>query len=478
MALRKAIAWSVGGQTLSYLILFLASVVVARLLTPRDMGIFAATMALVGILNTLAAFGVATYVIRAKDFKQSTLDSAFTINAMLSCAVALAILLASFLAGRYFNSPDVARALVPLSISAVISIFEFRPVTVLQREMQFKQVAVIQTAKALISNTITITLAILGYSYMSLPYGNVAFALSGVVAANLLVRQHISVRLSMAEARAITSFGLQMMSITGIGMVVRRASDLILGNMMGLVTLGLYSRASSIATLIIDNAYTAVTRVLFVRLSEEHRTKGTVRDVFIASFEILTALLWPVQLGLAVLAGPAIYYLYGARWVGASLPLSILMIAQCVSLSLAMNWELFVLKGETARQTKMEFTIACVGMAFFVIGCMFNIVAAAGARLAEAFFGFTLYHRHMVRLSEARHGQVPKILARNAVLALVAVVPSFVLMLVERWSYQTPLYWIAAAVMTGILCWYLLLQKMTHPLGAEINQALGLRIRK
>jgi O-antigen/teichoic acid export membrane protein len=462
----------------SYLILFGGSVVVARLLTPHDMGVFAVAMATVGILNTLAGFNVGTYVIRAKDFRQSVLDTAFTVNGMLSCAVALAIFLAGIFAGSYFGSPDVARALMPLSLSAAIGIFEFRPAVMLQREMQFKTVALIQTTKAIISNCLTVALAILGHSYMSLPYGNVASALVGVVLTNLLVREHVSIRVSLSEARAITSFGLRMMSIGGMGAIVRRASDLLLGNMLGLATLGLYSRASSISSLIFDNAYSSVARVLFVRLSEEFRLKGSIRDLFISSFEVLTALLWPLQLGLAVLAGPAIYYLYGPRWIGASLPLSVLMIAQCVILGFVMNWELFVLKDETARQTRFEFIIASVGLIFFAIGCLFNIVAAAGARIAEAIFGFAVYYRHMIRLSEARRGQIPKIILRNAGLAIVAVAPSFLLMLLEGWSYKTPLYLIASAVLVGVAVWFVLLQKMAHPLAIEIRRATGLRIHK
>jgi O-antigen/teichoic acid export membrane protein len=434
------------------------------------MGIFAVTMAIVGILNTLAGFGVSNYVIRAKELPASTLDSAFTINAALSCAVASAILLASIFARSYFNSPDVAQALLPLSVSAVISIFEFRPATMLQREMRFRMVALIQTLRGFIGSGLTLVLAVLGHGYMSLPYGNVASALVGAAVTNMLVREHFGIRMSLSEARAITTFGIRMMSIGGAGVIVRRASEILLGNLLGLAMLGLYSRASSISTLIFDNAYSAVARVLFVRFSAEMHSKGTMRDLFIASFEVLTALLWPIQLGLAVLSGPAIYYLYGVRWVEASMPLSILMITQCVSVAFAMNWDLFVLKDETARQAKIEFVIAAVGLSFFSIGCLFNIVAVASARFAEALFGFSIYYPHMLRLSDVTKGQIPKVVLRNALLSAVAVAPSLILMVVEHWSYKTPLLTIIAAVVVGVVLWLLLLIRMSHPLALEMRK--------
>src|ERR1700761_6875298 len=91
MEFRKAVAWSVLGQIVSYLILFGSSVIVARLLSPREMGVFAVAMSTIGILNVLVAFDVGTYVVREKELRPSTVDSAFTINAVLSAVVALTI---------------------------------------------------------------------------------------------------------------------------------------------------------------------------------------------------------------------------------------------------------------------------------------------------------------------------------------------------------------------------------------------------
>jgi O-antigen/teichoic acid export membrane protein len=476
MAVRTAIAWSVGGQAAAYLILFVGSVLVARLLTPHDMGVFAVGIATVGILNTFAGFNVGTYVIRAPELHRSLLDTAFTVNALLSCAVALAIYFMSAVERRYLSNPDIADVLIPLAFSAVAGIFEFRPAVMLQRELRFKTTALIQVARAILSNGITVGLALHGFGFMSLPYGNVAGALMGAIACNALVPEHTSLRVSLSHGRAMASFGIQMMSIGGIGMLAKRCSEILLGHTLGLSALGLYSRASSIAALVFDNTYSAVTRVLFVRLSEEARSSGSVRDIFLRSFDMITALLWPIQLGVAILAGPAIYYLYGARWVAAALPLSILMVAQCVTLCFGMNWELFVIKGETGRQTRFEFIIAAAGMIIFAIGCLFNLVATASARFLEAALGFAIYHPHMSRLSQARPGEISRILIKNLSLALVAILPSFVLMIEEGWSNDVPIVFLLGAIGSGIGAWLWLLARTSHPLFDEIRKAANWRL--
>jgi O-antigen/teichoic acid export membrane protein len=473
MAFRNAIAWSVFGQAFCYLILFAGSVVVARLLTPHEMGVFAIAMATIGILNTLLGFNVGAYVVREHNLQASTLETAFTINAILATLSGAVILVFSIIERRLLGNADVSKVLLPLSFVPVIGIFDFLPSQMLRREMNFKTIAMLDTGKSLITTSIVVTLAFAGFSYMSLAYGNLVAAIIGAIATNLVAGKHRRFRFSLRHGRAITIFGLRMMSIGGVSNIAQRLSDIVLGQMLGLSALGLYSRASSISSLIFDNIYGAVTRVVFVRLSEEARMKRPVRDIFLLSFDVITAALWPLQLGLAVLSGPAIFYLYGERWLGAALPLSVLMVAQCVVLCFGMSWELFVVKDETARQTRLEVIRAIVGTIFFMIGCLFNLTAAAVGRIAEALAGLVLYRSHVQRLSEAAPGQISRIVMNNACLTIGAVLPSFVLMLSTGWSHTTSPAMLVGAIFSGMLIWIAVLARQRHPLYTELQNLIA-----
>ena len=54
---------------------------------------------------------------------------------------------------------------------------------------------------------------------------------------------------------------------------------------------------------------------------------------------MITALMWPALIGLAILSGPVVLLLYGAKWLPAALPLSALLVAQFIGVSFGMNWE-------------------------------------------------------------------------------------------------------------------------------------------
>lgn len=469
MTFQKALAWSVYGQIISYVVFFGGSVLIARLLTPHEMGVFAIAMATIGVLNTLVAFDIGTYVVRATELHPSTMDSAFTVNGLLSCSISAAIYAFSVVEGAYLDSPDVAQVLSVLALSPLIGMFEFRPGTMLRREMNFRPISIINIAKTFVGTPLAVILAMNGYSFMSLAYSNIAGAVFGVICTNLVARRHVSLRLSLREGREMAIFGVHMMSIGGVAGIAARISEILLGNMLGLAALGLYSRASSIAGILFENVYGAITRVVFVKLSEDFRTKGTVRDIFLTSFEMILALMWPAQMGLAVLSGPAIYLLYGERWLAAAVPLSLLMIAQSVVLCFGMNWELFVIRHETARQVRFEAIRAVVGVMTFAFGCLFNITAAAVGRIAEGAFGFLLYQPHMSRMAETRPGEFLRIFMNSAGLTVAAVLPSLLLMIATGWSHRTSPSLIGGAILLGVVLWLAVLAVQRHPLLKEIR---------
>ena len=475
MTVRKAISWSVSGQLLSFAISFGGSIVVARLLTPHDMGVFAIAMAIIAVLNTLSAFGVGTYVVRAKELRAATLDSAFTVNALLAAAMAAVILTASAVERFQFDNIPVAQVLAPLAFSPLIGILEFRPAIMLQREMNFRVLALINLAKGLVAMAGVIGLALQGFAYMSLAYSNLIAAVFGAACVNLVAGKHAGFRFSLSEARAMATFGLNIMSINGVNTLAARLSEIVLGNMLGLAALGLYSRATNVSSQIFENIYGGITRVLFVQLSTDFRERGVLRDVFLRGFEMITALIWPLLIGLAVLSRPVVYILYGERWLGAAQPLSLLLVAQFVVICYGMNWELFVLRDETAKQARFEAIRAVAGVATFTIGCLFSISAAAVGRIAEALLGLVLYQPHMARMAETLPGELKKAYLTGGALTVAAVLPSFVLMLAEGWSHTTPPALIAGAVLLGAVMWLILLVCLKHPLAAEV-QAVGRKL--
>ena len=81
------------GQFISYVAFSGSSFVIARLLTPHEVGVFTIAIATIGVLNTVVAFDIGACVVRATDLQPPIVDAAFTVNGLLACAILAAIYL-------------------------------------------------------------------------------------------------------------------------------------------------------------------------------------------------------------------------------------------------------------------------------------------------------------------------------------------------------------------------------------------------
>ena len=464
---RKAIFWSFASQFASLAIQFTGSIVIARLLSPREMGVYAVAMAATGILQLFTAFGVGAYVVREKELTPGVLDTAFTVNAILSTALGVILFASSWLFAIFLRERAVAQVLQLLAITPILSLFTFRPVTMLQRAMMFRGASLLNTVSAFLTSSVTIAAAVVGASYMSPAYGAVASGLFSAIGFSVVGREHVSLRVSTTGWRRMAAFGLRIMSIGGISVAAVRLGDIILGRFLGLDALGLYSRATNLTNLIFQNVYGTATRVIFAQLSAAQRDHDRVSAVFLRGFRIIVGLIGPIIIGLAVLARPAVYTMYGQKWLGAATPLSLLLIGQFISLGFAMNWELFVIRDEMKTQTRLEIIRSVLGVVTQTLGSLFNLTAVAATSIFNNLVSLGLYGRHMQRLAGTTTRDLTSMYLEAMLLTALAAGPSLALMVWSGWSARVSLSLVFASIALGGGLWATALVRLSHPLYDE-----------
>lgn len=473
---RRSLAWMGLCQGGLFLAQFGTSLALARLLTPYETGIFSLAAAFAGLLSTLRSCGLASYIVRAERVDAAMLASVFTINLILSAATAILIVALSVFGGLLLGEPEVQRALVVLAVLPLLGVLEFRPSAMIERQGNFRSVAIMNMLRGLTASGAMLILALMGFSYMSQAYGQVAGALAAVLAANTLGFQHASLRVGLTGWRGILTYGSRLFAIAGVGGIAARLGDLIIGRMLGLSALGLFSRASSLNTLMWDHLHTVITRIVFVDLANQHREGRSLRTSYLATLRMITVLLWPAFAGAAVLAGPIVRLLLGPAWAGAALPFSLLSIAAIVLSSLTMTWEVFLIRDQTALQARFEFIRNGAGLAMVALGSLFGLGGVGLARITEALLAVGLYRPHLERMTDTFGRDYVPIYLHAAALTGVAVVPSMLVMSVWGWSAETPLPSLGVAIALGIAGWVCGLWYLRHPLIDEARMILS-RVR-
>ena len=472
MSVRRSLVWMFASQGGLFFLQFGGSVALAHLLTPYEMGVYAIAAAVIGVIGVIQAFGLALFVIREANAGLNILDSAFTMNVVLSVLLAAAVVGLSVFGGAFLNEPGVRNVMLVLAIIPLIGVFEFRPITMIERAGEFRAIASLNVVRAISSTIVTVWLAFVGQSYMSIAWGAVAGSAAGAIGAMIIGWRHVSLRVSFTAWRTLLQFGMRQMAIQGINMVSGKLSEFVLGRLLGLEALGLWGRASSLNNLVWYNIHAVVGRVMLVNLSERHRAGQSLRSAYLRTLEVSTVILWPSFAGLAILAKPFIAVVYGEAWLSAAPPLVWLSFGSCIMVSLAMSWEVFIVCNETGQQARLEYYRTAIGLILFVLGSCISLTFAALGRLFEAICSVVIYRPHVERMTDTRWADYALIYRRNAIVTAVACSPALILMLAYDWSSGTPVSLVALAVVLGMAFWLIALRASNHPLFSEIGRAV------
>jgi O-antigen/teichoic acid export membrane protein len=468
VAVRRSLAWMAFGQGSFFVLQFVGSIVIARLLSPYDVGIFSVAMAVVGLVSVVQTLGLNSYLIREPNLDADIIHSAAAVNLLTAIVLAVIIAGIGLIGAHFFREPGVRDVLLVVAAVPLIGHLAFVPGALLEREGDFRTLAMLKAGSTAFGLALTIMLALAGYRYMAFAYAQVAAAVVSNVALNMIARRHVTFRLSVSRWSSLWRFGLQVFATSGINRVATRLQEIALGRLTGLAALGLFSRASSNHTMVWDSIHSVIGRVFLVDFAQRKRGGESLEAQYLRVLDGMTTLLWPTFVGAGILAGPLILTLYGEKWIGAALPFTFLCVASVILVSTTMAWEIFVVCKETALQVKLEVIRTTIGTTLFVAGALHSLEAAAASRILDALLAQAMYRKHLARMTGAQPGKFFRIYIKSAALTLVAVAPAFVLMLAHGFSPHIPLLQVGSVIFGGVLLWIIALRWLNAEIFDEI----------
>lgn len=476
MAVKRSLAWMAGSQMASFVLQFAASVAVARLLTPYELGVYAVAMAVVGALALIQAVGLGNLIVREADLSKDIIANVFTINLILSLALSGAIAGIGYAGAAFFRDPHVRDVLLVLALTPLPGIFDFMPAARFEREGDFRAISVSAALRAGSNAILTIAFALAGFTFLGLAAAQVLSVLCATLYLTISGRRFLSFELRLSRWREILGYGLQLLAVAGMTSTLARGSDIVLGRLLGLPALGVFNRASSLNSLVADRFRMTVERVIFSHFSARSRAGEPLRPVYLYTVEMMSAVLWPAFGGLAVLAAPIISNIYGDRWLSAAAPLALLALASLIQVSITLTWELFLINRELKRQARIEFVRTAISFSAFSLACTISLTAAAAARILDALVANLLYRRHIQRMTGTRFSDFLPIYARSAFLTILAAGPGVVVTFVcgPRMSLAR----LGAIITVGVCLWAGGLVLLRHPLLMEVLATVRGRSRR
>lgn len=397
-SVRKTLLLSFAENYTILIIGIVGTLIIARLLTPAEIGIFSVGAVLVGIAHVVRDFGVGQYLIQEKELTEDKIRAAFALTLTIAWSMAVLLSLISVPAAKYYREPGVEWVILVLAGNFLLIPFGSVTMAFLRRQMNFAPLYKINTASALANSVTAITLAFLGFGYMSLAWAATAGNIATFAMTAFYRPKEVPWLPSFKEIRNVLSFGSYASGTSVMGEIGAAAPDLIVGKVLGMESVGFLGRATGLLLLferLIANAIHTVSLPFF---SAQIHADKDIKASYLKSMSYTTALSWPFFTFLGVMAYPIIRILYGPQWDAAVPLLQILAISATLKSTFFLAWQLYVALGRIKRQAQLQFTVQTISVGAILLAAPFGLKAICLALIPAALLTSTLHLRFLKTL--------------------------------------------------------------------------------
>jgi O-antigen/teichoic acid export membrane protein len=385
----RGVAWVTSARLGSQLLQFIASLVLARLLTPSAYGLVAIVWTFTGFAFLFNDLGIGAALVQSKTITEADAATAFFINAAVGIGLTLVVLAFSGPLSALMHQPHVAGLLALASLGFTLSVTTV-PTAILERRMKFSAVAAIDFGTMLLGLAVSVGAAALGAGAKSLVLGPlVTIAASSVL--SFLVSGWVPRAMPTREsARKLFAFGKHVTGFNVINYWARNGDNLLLGRFVGAHELGFYSRAYMLMLMPVTQVTGVLGRVLLPVFSAMQDDPARLRSAVLRVSRASGVVFFPLVLGLAATAHNFVLVAFGEQWRGAIPLVAILAISAAPQIVGALSGLLGQAVGKTRLLSTWGNLSSLSTIAAILIGLPWGAEGVAIAFAARAYLGLPL----------------------------------------------------------------------------------------
>lgn len=469
-SIRKALSLSFASKYSSLAIHTVAVMVLARLLTPAEIGVYSVGAAMVALAHVLREFGVGNYLVQEKELTEDRIRTAFGVAIVIAWAMAAVLFALSGPAADFYDEAGLGQVLQVLSLTFLVIPFGSPILALLHRELAFGRLYVVEVASALAHVTTGIALAALGYGFMSLAWASFAGAIATATVAALFRPSIARTRPSLKDWQRVMSFGGKMTLITVVSQIGVKAPDLIVGHLLGFKPVGLYSRAAGLISTFNQGFIAAILPVQLSYFANENRKGKNLKTSYLNAVAHVTVIAWPFFALLTLLAFPAMRVLFGNQWDDAVPIAQLLCVAAIINAGASLAGNLFVALGTINELLKIVVAVQSVRIISIFIVYPFGIEAIAASQIVvyvAQFAGFHYYMRTMIQVSLFDFFRANYKSAIVCVVTILPVLGTWEITSIENHTHSAQLL---VGITEAAIGWYIAVLLVGHPIKSEIGR--------
>lgn len=316
----RGVVWQSASYLLGKAFFLVFTVVLARLLSPQQIGLVALAQLLVTYLEVVADLGVGHGLVFHGRSRRRT-DQAFALSLLNSAVLGGLIFTAAPAVAAFFDEDALVPLVRILALAFVAGGLAQVPDGILRRDLRFSRRLLTELARTIGQGVVSVALALAGFGAASIAWGYVAGQVARAATGWVLAGHRPGRgwwRLDGEETRRLVAFGSAASGASLLLTLVHDVDYLIVGRTLGATAAGYYSIAFRIPQTAVVSLYWAVASVTFPVFSRIRTDARRVRRAYLSWVRLQALYGMPAGALVAVTAPALIHTLLGPRWAPAT----------------------------------------------------------------------------------------------------------------------------------------------------------------
>jgi O-antigen/teichoic acid export membrane protein len=323
---RKALVWSLAERNVGLVIALVTTMILSRLLTPSQVGVYSLCAAFTAVAGILRDFGVSEYLIQEKELTRERMRAAYGLAIVVAWLIAVLIFSFREELAAFYAERQVSSVLAVLAINFLILPLSSPAFALMNRELAFRQIFWLQIACNSAQSVGSIAMALAGFGVMALAWGPVINVATQTLILVVLRPRQTLLLPSLRQSRHVLRFGSMYVGSRVLETVARNSHEPLLAKSYGFEAVGLFSRAFGLIEIFNATLSAAVVRVTTPAFAAASRAGHDVADAFGKATGMFVSISWTFFFFVALMAEPIIRIMFGTQWVAAAPIASILAI--------------------------------------------------------------------------------------------------------------------------------------------------------
>lgn len=293
-------------------------IVLARLLSPTEFGLFAIVAAFLTVFELFKDLGLSSATVQRADITDRQISTLFWMNVGLGAAIAVVLAVASPAIAWIYDEPAIAHIAPAVAFTLVFTGIAAQHLAILRRQMRFLSLAFVQTGAELVAMSAAVAAAMSGLGLWSLVVQRLTWgamiALGSWVASGWMPGRPGR----FSDVRGLVAFGGNVTGAMILGSCAGSFDKMLIGWFWGASSLGLFERAQKLIMMPIQNINVPLATVALPMLSRLMDRPDSYRRAYTAIAERVAMAVAPGAGLIIAAAAPLVELILGAKWTEAA----------------------------------------------------------------------------------------------------------------------------------------------------------------